>query len=141
MTTSGSAQGGNSIVKKRKRRLPVTLIEMIIVMILIATITGALAYNYQQTLDKGRLFATKQKAERLKTIVTLYFCEHPEEIGQNTDWKHMVEDSGLGPPKAEDLLKDEFGGFYAVNVSPGNQGEGGVVVTVTSPAMSKAAKS
>jgi general secretion pathway protein G len=127
-------------VKKRKRRLPVTLIEMIIVMILIATITGALAYNYQQTLDKGRLFATKQKAERLKTILTLYFSEHPDEINRTTDWKHIIEDSGLGPPRADDLLKDDFGGFFLVNVASGNEGEG-IVVTITSPAMSRASKS
>lgn len=110
------------MVKKRKRRLCVTLIEMIIVMILIATITGALAYNYQKSLDRGRLFATKQRVERLKAILTLYFSEHPDQIGTNTDWAGIVSESGLGPPNPSDLLRDDFGESFRISIGPGTDG-------------------
>jgi general secretion pathway protein G len=109
-------------VNKRKRRLSVTLIEMIIVMILIATITGALAFNYQKSLDRGKLFATKQRVERLRAILTLYFSEHPDEIDTKQDWATIINESGLGPPKAEDLLKDDFGEPFTINLARGNAG-------------------
>ena len=113
---------GEPTVKIRKRRLSVTLIEMIIVMILIATITGALAYNYQKSLDKGRLFATKQRAERLRAILTLYFSERPDDIGKRTDWSNIIDESGLGPPKAEDILKDDFGEIFTINIARNTDG-------------------
>ena len=125
-------------MKQRKRRLSVTLIEMIIVMILIATITGALAFNYQKSLDRGRLFATKQRVERLKAILTLYFSEHPDELDTRRDWIGVIEESGLGPPKAEDLLKDDFGEMFTITLARGNDGT--VDVHVSSQGAERAMK-
>jgi general secretion pathway protein G len=114
-------------VKERRkkglvRRHSITLIEMIIVMILIATITGALALNYQKSLDRGRLFATQQRVERLRAILAMYFSQHPDEAGKNTDYITIIDTSGLGPPKAEDLLHDDWGQKFDVKVD-GSDGE------------------
>jgi type II secretory pathway pseudopilin PulG len=125
-------------VKKKKRRLSVTLIEMVIVMILIATITGALAFNYQKTLDKGRLFATNQRVERLRAILTLYFTEHPDEIDTRRDWAEIINESGLGPPRAEDLLRDDFGEAFRITLGAGN--EGSLEIHIDSQGASRATK-
>lgn len=111
---------------------------MIIVMILIATITGALAFNYQKSLDKGRIFASKQKAERLQTILTLYFSEHPDkvELGIGDNVIGIINDSGLGPPNAKDLLKDEFGESFAINLRPNEDGT--ICIQVSSKATMRA---
>ena len=106
----------------RARRLAVTLIEMIIVMILIATITGALALNYQKSLDRGRVFATEQKIERLHAILTMYFAQNPGHIQAEHNWIEIIENSGLAPPNAQDLLKDGWGGPISIKVSEGNDG-------------------
>ncbi len=45
-------------MKQYKRRY-ITLIEIMIVMFLIALITGVLAYNYRGSLDEGKAFKTK----------------------------------------------------------------------------------
>ncbi len=124
------------MVKKRTRRLCVTLIEMIIVMILIATITGALAYNYQRSLDRGKLFATKQRVERLKAILTLYFSEHPEQVEANTDWINIINDSGLAPPNPAELLKDDFGESFQIAVA--HDGDGGLDIRVSSKGAERA---
>jgi type II secretory pathway pseudopilin PulG len=92
---------------------------MVIVMILIATITGALALNYQQSLDKGRMFATQQRVERLRAILALHFSEHPEEISTNTDYAAIIDASGLGPPKASDLLHDDWNQPFVIKVEAG----------------------
>jgi general secretion pathway protein G len=118
--------------KNRKaRRQSVTLIEMIIVMILIATITGALALNYQKSLDRGRLFATQQRVERLRAILTLYFSMHPDEAGTNTDYITIINDSGLGPPKPEQLLKDDWGQDFQIVIDRNN---GDPKISIESPA-------
>ena len=118
--------------KNRKvRRRSVTLIEMIIVMILIATITGSLALSYQKSLDRGRLFATQQRVERLRAILTLYFSMHPDEAGSNTDYIGIINGSGLGPPDPRDLLHDDWGQNFVINVD-GNQGD--PKITIESPA-------
>ena len=108
--------------KRIARRHSVTLIEMIIVMILIATITGALALNYQKSLDRGRLFATQQRVERLRAILSLHFAAHPEEIGKSVDYAQIIDASGLGPPKADDILHDDWGQKFDIRVD-GNDGD------------------
>ena len=96
---------------------------MIIVMILIATITGALAISYQKSLDRGRLFATQQRAERLRAILSLHFAQHPEEVGKSLDYVAVIDASGLGPPEAKDLLHDDWGQNFDIKIEGGNGGD------------------
>ena len=116
------------------RRYAVTLIEMIIVMILIATITGALALNYQKSLDRGKTFATQQRIERLYAILSMHFAQHPEEIGMTNKWPDIVDASGLGPPKASDILKDDWGEEFKIAVTTA---DGNLNISITSAMASK----
>ncbi len=112
-----------SLVKKMsKRRFALTLIEMIIVMILIATITGAIAVNYQKSLDKGRLFATERRIERLRAIAYIYFAEHPDRVGSELNWEEIINDTGLGSGKADDLLKDDWGNKFDISIQDHKDG-------------------
>ena len=116
-------KGGRSAVHRHS----VTLIEMIIVMILIATITGALALNYQKSLDRGRMFATQQRVERLRAILALHFSQHPEDIGKSSDYASIIDASGLGPPKATDLLHDDWGQQFDIKID-GSDGEPKIII-------------
>jgi prepilin-type N-terminal cleavage/methylation domain-containing protein len=129
---------GELPMRQRKYRHAVTLIEMIIVMILIATITGALAFNYQKSLDRGKLFATKQRVERLRAILTLHFSEHPDEMETRRDWAGIIGESGLGPPRPEDLLRDDWGEVFKITVGRG--GDGGVDIHIDSQGAARACK-
>jgi general secretion pathway protein G len=119
----------------RRRRHSVTLIEMIIVMLLIATITGALALSYQRSLDKGRAFATQQRIERLRAILTLHFSEHPLDQAagdvQMTEaqYEDIIATSGLGPPNPKDLLRDAWNRRFVITV---NANGGDPTITITS---------
>ena len=48
-----------------------------IVMFLIALITGVIAYNYRGSLDEGKAFKTKAAIEKLETILNLRVSEDP----------------------------------------------------------------
>ena len=121
-------------MKKYKRKYAVTLIEMIIVMILIATITGALAYNYRGALDEGRAFRTKHTIERLEDILNLHVYNHPEDVSNlSQDWKTIVSQSALGSrgKDSKDLLYDGWGQLYQVTTV---QEDGETMVRVSSKA-------
>lgn len=103
--------------QKRKKRA-ITLIEMIIVMILIATITGAIAYNYRESLNEGKAFKTKEAMSRIETILAIYFAENPEELQkyQQGDWKAIIRMSPL-VKNPNDYINDGWGKPYEVIVS------------------------
>ncbi len=102
---------------------------MIVVMLLIATITGALAYNYNASLAEGKAFKTREGISRIKTILALALAENndlnPSELGSN--WQSYVANSPLAG-KSEDLLKDGWGKPYEVSFEEKN-GEQAITVT------------
>ena len=101
-------------MKKLKRSI--TLIEMIIVMILIATITGAVAYNYNQSLNKGRVFKAKETVSRVETILSTYHAESDKDGNQiANDWREIVKESPLAPKDIKNITKDPWGKDYRVN--------------------------
>ncbi|CCB87514.1 MULTISPECIES: type II secretion system protein [Parachlamydia] len=106
----------NCIVKSKRH---VTLIEMMIVMFLIALITGVVAYNYRGALDEGKVFKTKAGIERLETILNLQVSENPallNDIGNN--WQGIVAKSPLVQNPAA-LIRDGWGEEYKVTVDNG----------------------
>lgn len=108
-------------MKNVKRRY-ITLIEIMIVMFLIALITGVVAYNYRGSLDEGKAFKTKAAIEKLETILNLRLSENPDMANNiNSEWQSIVRSSPLvANPDA--LIKDGWGATYDVSVD-----ENGVV--------------
>jgi type II secretory pathway pseudopilin PulG len=101
-----------------KRRF-VTLIEMMIVMFLIALITGVVAYNYRGSLDEGKAFKTKAAIERLETILNLEAAQHPSFMQNTSAWQEVVRRSPL-VQNVDALLKDGWGEDYEVTSDPSN---------------------
>lgn len=92
----------------------VTLIEMMIVMFLIALITGVVAYNYRGTLEKGKAFQTQAGIQRLQNILSLSLAEDPSL--DLSAWQEIVKRSPLvQDPNA--LIKDGWGFTYQVGMS------------------------
>jgi len=106
---------------KKIRKRNVTLIEMMIVMFLIALISGVVAYNYRGTLDEGKAFKTKADIQSLENILNLRAAGDDEAMENiETRWKEYVRQSPL-VQNAESILKDGWGNEYHVNVD--NNGE------------------
>ncbi len=99
---------------KVARRQFVTLIEMMIVMFLIALITGVVAYNYRGTLDEGKAFKTKAGIEKIENILSLAMADDPSLGG---DWKEVIRRSPL-VQNPDALIKDGWGVEYTVAVNP-----------------------
>lgn len=97
-----------------RKKLQITLIEIMIVMFLIALITGVLAYNYRGSLEQGKVFKTKSAIEKLESILNLAVAENPElndSIEEN--WMDVVKNSPL-VKNPKDLELDGWGKAYKV---------------------------
>jgi general secretion pathway protein G len=102
-----------------KRRL-ITLVEMMIVMFLIAMITGVIAYNYTGSLEEGKAFKTKAGIDKIQTILDLHLATHPEERDSiDTNWRGIVGNSQL-VKNANELIKDGWGIEYTVSKDQNN---------------------
>ena len=58
-------------MRLRRKRHPITLLEIMIVILLIGVIGGVLSYNLKGTLDRGKVFRTEEGMKRLKEILEL----------------------------------------------------------------------
>ncbi|MEI8364842.1 MAG: hypothetical protein WCF65_00330 [Parachlamydiaceae bacterium] len=92
-----------------------TLIEIMIVMFLIALITGVIAYNYRGSLDEGKVFKTKTAIEKVEAILNLQAAKDPEFTNNvQSKWKETIANSPLvRDPKS--LIYDGWGEEYQVN--------------------------
>lgn len=106
-------------IKKVKRQF-LTLIEMMIVMFIIAMITGGLAYNYRGSLDESRAFKTKVAIDRVSGILNLKAADDPDFLGKvRSEWEDVVKSSPL-VANAKDLVKDGWGQALQVDVADGD---------------------
>lgn len=99
----------------------ITLIEIMIVMFLIALITGVLAYNYQGSLEEGKVFKTQTAMQKLETILNLSIAQDPtlqDRISE--EWTTIIKNSPLvNNPK--DLEYDGWG--YMYRIEKNNEGK------------------
>ncbi len=102
-------------VKKYKRRF-ITLIEIMIVMFLIALITGVLAYNFRGSLDEGKAFKTKSAIERIETYLNLAAADDSDLMNHvESEWQNVIKESPM-VQNPDALLKDGWGGEFSVTV-------------------------
>ncbi len=99
----------------------ITLVEMMIVMFLIAMITGVIAYNYTGSLEEGKAFKTKAGIEKIRTVLDLHLATHPDDVDSiESKWQGVLEDSQL-VKNAGELKKDGWGKEYEVSRGQDNE--------------------
>lgn len=107
-------------MKKIKKRW-ITLVEIMIVMFLIAMITGVIAYNYTGSLEEGKAFKTVSGIEKIKTILALEAANGSVDVDK---WQEHITHSPL-VQNPKELTKDGWGNEYDVRLD----NDGNVVVT------------
>lgn len=99
----------------------ITLVEMMIVMFLIAMITGVIAYNYTGSLEEGKAFKTKAGIDKIATILALSAAESDIESVKDK-WQTYVKESPL-VKNPDELIKDGWGFPYSVNIEDKDGGK------------------
>lgn len=106
-------------IRQVKRRF-LTLIEMMIVMFIIALITGGLAYRYVGSLDESRAFKTKVAIDRVSGILNLKAADDPSFIEKaRSEWEGVIDTSPL-VANANDLKNDGWGQKFQIDVIDGD---------------------
>src|SRR5689334_2899931 len=102
-------------IKQVKRQF-LTLIEMMIVMFIIALITGGLAYRYVGSLDESRAFKTKVAIDRVSGILNLKAADDPSFLERaRGEWQEVISTSPL-VANPNDLVRDGWGQAFQVDV-------------------------
>ena len=110
---------------KKKKKRSITLIEMIVVMVLIATISGAIAYNYKKSLNEGKAFKSKEAMGRIKNALELEILRDANKLNNiSTEWKTHLKDCALVPNNGV-FCQDGWGVDFKVEPD----GQGGVTVS------------
>lgn len=98
-------------MKHKKKKRPVTLIEIMIVIMLIGLIGGALAFNMRGSVDKGKIFKSEQNATRVyDALMMASACGEFElsDFGNQVKVKEALQKSAL-IKDADKALVDGWG--------------------------------
>ena len=101
-------------MKKKKR--PVTLIEIMIVILLIGLIGGALAFNMRGSMDKGKIFKSEQNAARVHDILMMEYAKSDETLAQIVAKKKTLMKNSLLVKDGEKLLNDAWGNVLEIEI-------------------------
>jgi type II secretory pathway pseudopilin PulG len=98
-------------MKQKKKKRPVTLIEIMIVILLIGMIGGALAFNMRGSLDKGKVFKSEQNANRVYDIVMMAYATGEIKFEDCTKKESVIEVLNKSPlvNDANKLFTDGWG--------------------------------
>ncbi|MCH9626853.1 MAG: hypothetical protein S4CHLAM2_04840 [Chlamydiales bacterium] len=100
---------------KRKKR-PVTLIEIMIVILLIGLIGGALAFNMRGSMDKGRVFKTEQNIGRVQDALLMEQAKGDRSLAQIVEDKREIMRKCPFVKNGEALLRDAWGNNLEVRI-------------------------
>jgi len=99
---------------RRKKKNPITLLEIMIVIFLIGLIGSVIGYNVKGSLEEGKAFRSEQGIAKLKDILQMEIASgiSSEDIVNNP--KYYLKRTGLVTDAAK-LLKDGWGQPYIIS--------------------------
>ncbi len=102
-------------MKKKKR--PITLLEIMIVIFLIGLIGGVVGYNMKGSLDEGKAFKSKEGAAKIENILNLQIASgwDPAVLQDPQGVARCLKDSGM-VKDVDQILKDGWGTPYTITV-------------------------
>lgn len=109
----------------RKQKRALSLLEMMIVILLITMVTGVIGYNMKGTLDRGKVFKSKQGKTQLRELLFMVMAETGETasaIVAEGKWKEKVRKLNIARD-ADALFKDGWGAEWTVKVDPSDSND------------------
>ncbi len=109
---------------KKKKKRPMTLLEIMVVIFIIGIIGSVVGYNMRGSMKKGKEFKTARAAEKLKEILLLE-CDlnndDPSTITWNEDEvRNRLRKSGM-VKDIDSLMKDGWGEAFVISYNTENE--------------------
>lgn len=108
------------VYEKKKR--PLTLLEIMIVILLIGLIGSVIGFNMKGSLDEGKAFKTRQAQEQIKDIFMLEIARGTSMDEVLADQERYLEASGL-VKNPSDFLKDGWNMPFEIKANGNKSGE------------------
>jgi len=107
--------------KMKWKKSPITLIELMVVMAIIALIGGVVMFNLHGSLEKSKEFISQQKMERLQQGLTLQLMEQPSLVKRfSSQWKSLAKENPLLAGRGgESPIVDAYGKEFDVKLENG----------------------
>ncbi len=107
-------------MKQQKKKHPITLIEIMIVIFLIGLIGSVLGYNMKGSLEEGKAFKTEQAINQIHDLLLLEVAKGVPIDQVVLDPETHLKNSGF-VKNVKNLLKDGWGGAYDMRVMRNHQ--------------------
>ncbi len=98
---------------KNKKRKPLTLLEIMIVIFLIGLIGSVIGYNMKGSLDEGRYFKTEQSAKQIRSILLLEVAKGTPIDEVVAKPREFLKNAGI-IKNVEKTIKDGWGNEFNV---------------------------
>jgi len=105
------------MVKIKRKKRAMTLLEIMIVIFIIGIISSVIGYNMKGSLEKAKAFKTGEGIKKIKEIFELELAQGSADLAEVVNQPAKVlENSGLvSNPK--EMLKDGWGTPYKITAS------------------------
>lgn len=103
-------------MKKKQKKRPLTLLEIMIVIFLIGLIGSVIGYNVKGSLDEGRAFRSEQGAAQIHDILLLEVAKGNSVADVVTHAEAYLESSGL-IKDVKKMLKDGWSEPYVIKAN------------------------
>jgi general secretion pathway protein G len=113
----------------RRKKKPLTLIEIMVVIFLIGLIGSVLGFKMKNSLEDGKAFKTRAKIEKIHDVLTLEMAKGKNRDQVINNAAKLLSNSALFKEKADDILLDGWGG--TIEIAP----KGNRNIQVTSEAL------
>ncbi|NNM43556.1 MAG: hypothetical protein HKM07_04370 [Chlamydiae bacterium] len=111
--------------KQFRKKLALTLLEIMIVIFLIGLISSVIGFNMKGSLDKAKVFKTEKGIAQIKEILLLEIDQNPLILGEITSGDGKVNMDAAkkwllrsGMIKDDKTFKDGWGGEYEIVPKP-----------------------
>ncbi len=99
--------------QKKRKKQPLTLLEIMIVIFLIGLIGSVIGYNMKGSLDEGRYFKSDQSAKQIRSLLLLELAKGVSMDAIIAAPGDHLKNAGI-VKNTEKLLKDGWGNPFTV---------------------------
>ena len=103
-------------MKRKQRKRPLTLLEIMIVIFLIGLIGSVVGYNVKGSLDEGRAFRSEQGAAQIRDLLLLEVAKGYSVDDVVGNYEAFLTSAGV-VRDVKKLLKDGWGQSYVIEAN------------------------
>lgn len=104
------------MMRKKRIKRSMTLIEIMVVITLIGIVGGALAINMRSSIHKGKVFQSEQHCARVYDALMMAYVTNGDSLQEIVNNKESILKNAAWGKDTDKMLKDAWGNDIVVQV-------------------------